>query len=236
MDNDLVTSGFAIVPDVLNEVAVAELREAVAIEEASTDGASAGRIYAMRNLFRVPAVQAAAASPAIRALVEPHLGRECFAVRALFFDKLPEANWKVPWHQDVSIAVVRQAVSEEFGPWSVKAGVPHVQAPAPLLERMLTVRLHLDTCGAENGPLRAVVGSHRHGKLTAAQIEALREQSREVVCLVDSGGALLMRPLLLHASSPSQAPGHRRVVHIEFANFTLPDGLEWHDMVRGAAA
>ena len=36
-----------------------------------------------------------------------------------------------------------------------------------------------------------------------------------------------MRPLLLHASSPSQLPNHRRVIHIDFAAITLPNGLRW---------
>jgi hypothetical protein len=41
------------------------------------------------------------------------------------------------------------------------------------------------------------------------------------------GGVLLMRPLLLHASSASQVPRHRRVLHIEWAAQELPGGLQW---------
>ena len=55
----------------------------------------------------------------------------------------------------------------EFGPWSVKDGVPHVQAPAEYLEQMLAVRLHLDDADEENGALRVLVGSHRLGRLSA---------------------------------------------------------------------
>ena len=36
-----------------------------------------------------------------------------------------------------------------------------------------------------------------------------------------------MRPLLLHASSPSRVPGHRRVVHLDFAAVQLPNGMRW---------
>ncbi|HEX6908763.1 MAG TPA: hypothetical protein VF142_00130 [Longimicrobium sp.] len=39
---------------------------------------------------------------------------------------------------------------------------------------------------------------------------------------------LVMRPALLHASSPATRPGHRRVVHLEFAADELPHGLQWH--------
>ena len=37
-----------------------------------------------------------------------------------------------------------------------------------------------------------------------------------------------MRPLLLHASASGTAPGHRRVVHLEYAAEPLPGGLEWY--------
>jgi len=37
-----------------------------------------------------------------------------------------------------------------------------------------------------------------------------------------------MRPLLLHASSASQSPRHRRVIHLEYAAEPLPGGLQWH--------
>jgi ectoine hydroxylase-related dioxygenase (phytanoyl-CoA dioxygenase family) len=71
-----------------------------------------------------------------------------------------------------------------------------------------------------------IPGSHRHGKLSHVQIQGWREQE-EATCLVPQGGALLMRPLLLHASSAAQVPGHRRVIHLEYAADPLPGGLEW---------
>jgi hypothetical protein len=46
---------------------------------------------------------------------------------------------------------------------------------------------------------------------------------------VPRGGTLLVRPLLLHASAPAIHPGHRRVVHLEFAANLLPGGLVWHE-------
>src|SRR5262245_7189469 len=86
--------------------------------------------------------------------VEPILGPGAFVVRGLFFDKTPRANWKVSWHQDLTIAVRVRIEAPGFGPWSLKAGVVHVQPPAEILERMATVRLHLDDCSESNGPLR----------------------------------------------------------------------------------
>lgn len=36
-----------------------------------------------------------------------------------------------------------------------------------------------------------------------------------------------MRPLLLHASSPSRVPAHRRVLHLDFASVHLPNNMVW---------
>ena len=106
-----------------------------------------------------------ATSPLILELVEPVLGPDFFPVRGLLFDKIPGANWKVPWHQDVTIAVRKRIEADGFGPWSMKADVLHVQPPAAILEHMLSVRLHLDNCGEENGALRIIPASHLRGRI-----------------------------------------------------------------------
>lgn len=241
----LERDGFAIVPCLLEEGDVCALLRAfsedseggtaaAAAVSLSRRGGSDGGVYAIRNVLEVPAVRALAQSPTARASVEPVLGPACFAVRGILFDKTQEANWKVVWHQDLSIAVRRRTENPQaagWGPWSEKAGVPHVQPPAGLLARMLAVRLHLDACGVENGPLRVLPGTHRMGRLDAEAIARLRGQIPEVVCSVPRGGALLMRPLLLHASSAARQPGHRRVLHIEWAAEPLPGGLEWHTRI-----
>ena len=109
----------------------------------------------------------------------------------------------------------------------MKADVLHVQPPASILYNMLSVRLHLDNCGVENGALRVIPGSHRWGRIPEEQIPTIRERTPEQVCVVGAGGAFLMRPLLLHASSPSRVPGHRRVIHLDFASVALPAGIQW---------
>lgn len=216
--------GFAIVPGVMSSADVDGLLEAIARANDELAVRSRGGIYAIRNLLTmVPAVRAWADSPECRELVEPVLGCNARAVRGILFDKLPEANWKVPWHQDLSIAVRERLDVPGYGPWSVKAGVQHVQPPVTVLERMMAVRLHLDDCGEDNGPVRVVPGSHLTGRMAV-----LPETGRAAVsCTVARGGVLLMRPLLWHASSSAESAAHRRVVHIEFAAVTLPGGLEW---------
>ncbi len=228
IENEVHTNGFAIVEDVLSRQQVDDLL--YALERIADTGSvrKRGGIFAVRNLLDVSAeVRELAESDAVRALVEPILGVHFFPVRGILFDKIPDANWKVPWHQDVTIAVRKRVDAEGFGPWSMKADVLHVQPPAAILEHMLTVRLHLDPCGEENGALRVLPDSHTRGKIPEDGIATLRESVPEEVCAVGLGGALLMRPLLLHASSPSRVPGHRRVVHLDFASVQLPDGLQW---------
>lgn len=225
------TDGFAIVEGVLSRTIVEHLL--TSLEHISDTGSvrKRGGIFAVRNLLDVsPEVRELAHSEAIRTPVAPVLGERFFPVRGILFDKIPDANWKVPWHQDVTIAVQERVEAEGFGPWSMKADVLHVQPPAEVLEHMVSVRLHLDNCDEENGALRVIPGSHLHGRISEDDIPAMRE-TPEVVCAVSVGGALLMRPLLLHASSPSRVPGHRRVVHLDFASVQLPNGMRWFSEV-----
>ena len=226
---DLATAiardGWAVTPPLVPQLELDALVAALAPLAADARGG-------IRNLLdAVPAVRALATSPAVRSVAEAVLGPECFAVRALLFDKTPDANWKVVWHQDLTIAVRKRAIVAGYGPWSEKAGVPHVQAPTELLERMLAVRVHLDDCGADNGPVRVITGSHRVGRLSGTAIDAWRGGAEAVDCLAERGAILAFRPLILHASSPATAPAHRRVVHLEFAAEALDPPLEWHTQV-----
>jgi ectoine hydroxylase-related dioxygenase (phytanoyl-CoA dioxygenase family) len=175
-----------------------------------------------------PGVGRLAEHPGVCEIAGKVLGPECFVVRALLFDKTPETNWKVAWHQDLTIAVARRIDVAGYGPWSTKGDVVHVQPPVEVLERMLAVRIHLDDCGPENGPVRVLPGSHRHGRLDDADIRDWAKRGSAVECQVARGGILAIRPLLLHASSEARVPGKRRVIHLEFAVGELSGELEWH--------
>ena len=61
--------------------------------------------------------------------MEPLLGTDARVVRSLLVAKTPAANWKVPGHQDLTIAVRQRVEADGFGPWPVKAGIPHVRPP-----------------------------------------------------------------------------------------------------------
>ena len=219
MSYSLVKDGFEIIPSVLTEREVEALRASLSLMKVAPGH---------RNLVqRVPDIAALAVSPKILGLLKCLLGVEPLPVRSIFFDKTPEANWLVPWHQDLSIAVKQRLDVPSYGPWSMKDGVPHVQPPMKILEAMVTLRLHLDDCDVSNGALRVIPNSHQSGRLNAARIAEIRSRHAEIACPVRAGDALLMRPLLLHASSEASAPAHRRVIHLEYAACPLADGLEW---------
>jgi len=225
MGTQLDQAGFEILPGVLSRAQCDAL-----IEMTSALGAAEGKSAGLRNLLQKSAlVSELATSRSIIAHLESPLGESAFPVRALFFDKTQGANWRVSWHQDLTIAVADRIETPGYGPWSVKAGVPHVEAPREILESMLTVRLHLDDCTSANGALHVVPGSHRFGKLSSDQIDCLTASGEQFVCELNRGDALLMRPLLLHASWPAETPHHRRVIHLEYATQDLPNGLCWHE-------
>ena len=79
-----------------------------------------------------------------------------------------------------------------------------------------------------DGPLRVLPGTHTQGRLSPTSMATLRQQGTETVCTAPAGAALLMRPLLVHASSKSTGTSRRRVLHFAFGPATLPHGLRWH--------
>ncbi|TLD68968.1 phytanoyl-CoA dioxygenase family protein [Phragmitibacter flavus] len=218
MQHSIDQHGFTITKDVVDSNAVADLLQTLG------PVSGAGR----RALLSHPQISAFAHSSTILALVRPYLPEPPIPVRAIYFDKTPETNWGVTWHQDLTLALKEPIETPGFGPWSIKDGIPHVQPPAFLLTQMLTLRLHLDEADESNGALKVLPGSHQSGRLSSAEIQDVRTKLIETLCSARAGDALLMRPLLLHSSSRSISDKHRRILHIEYAGFHLPNGLSWH--------
>jgi ectoine hydroxylase-related dioxygenase (phytanoyl-CoA dioxygenase family) len=162
-------------------------------------------------------------------MVERFAFGEIVAVKATLFDKTPETNWLVVWHQDRMIAVNERREVEGFGPWRLKGDVWHVEPPAAVLEQMIAVRIHLDDSGPDSGPLRVIPKSHLRGKLTAEEIADLVGKSAQIELSLPRGTILVMRPLLVHASSASSTAAHRRVLHLEFAPPQASAPLEWNE-------
>jgi len=216
--------GYMLVSAAVSADTVAVLKEALS---ALTGDRPA---YGERNLIaRVDAVRQLALSEPLLPIARQILGAAARPVRSLFFDKLPGANWNVAWHQDTSIAVRQRATLDGFGPWSVKQGVDYVEPPLRYLADMLTLRLHLDPTGADNGALRVIPGSHARGRLSSRELLALVDGSVVHDCEAMPGDVLVMSPLLLHSSRKALRPSHRRVVHIEYSAMSLPPPLRWSE-------
>jgi ectoine hydroxylase-related dioxygenase (phytanoyl-CoA dioxygenase family) len=153
------------------------------------------------------------------------------AVQCTYFEKSAGRNWLVPLHQDLAIPVAARVDSPHLKGWSEKEGMVFVQAPVEVLEQLVAVRLHIDACTIADGPLRVVPGSHAGSIFTPPQAVAARASLGEVVCEAGQGAALVMRPLLLHASSKSSGTGRRRVLHYLYGPPSLPHGLRWRAQV-----
>lgn len=218
-DDDVMPEGFQLLPEVLDT----ERRQALIAELSGLPAGAAGQ----RELLDQPWCQALAGWLHDLPALQPHLAPDAVAVQCTLFEKSPERNWLVTPHQDLAIPVASRVDHAALRGWSIKGGRHFVLAPAEVLARMLAVRLHLDDATQADGGLRFVLGSHRDGVLDEAALRRWREHAADVAVDARAGDALLMRPLVLHASSKASAHGRRRVLHFLFGPRELPFGLRW---------
>jgi Phytanoyl-CoA dioxygenase (PhyH) len=155
------------------------------------------------------------------------LSNDAVAVQCTLFRKTPDCNWKVPYHQDLSIPVTGRVAHAALSGWSIKEDGWYVQPPVELLDGLLAARLHLDPCGDDDGALRVVPETHRLGRISPERIAVMDKRRDEIVCSAELGDLLLMRPLLMHASSKAERPSGRRVLHFLFAPPDPGCGLQW---------
>jgi hypothetical protein len=172
---------------------------------------------------------------AVGSLVASATSAKTRPVRLIVFDKSADNNWALGWHQDRTIAVRARRDVDGFGAWSVKDGIQHVAPPVAMLERMITVRVHLDDCGDDNAPLLIAPGSHKRGLVPASETASIAQSHSVQACLARAGDAWLYRTLILHASNRAATPTRRRVIQIDYADFDLPGGLEWLGLSVNAA-
>lgn len=155
------------------------------------------------------------------------LGPDARPVRAILFDKTPVTNWTLGWHQDRTIAVRERHDAPGFGPWTVKAGIRHVEPPFGIIAGMVTLRLHIDAVPPDNAPLLIAPGSHRLGRIPEAAIESTVARCGTFACTAEAGDIWAYATPILHASAAATVAAHRRVLQVDFSAAALPDGLEW---------
>ena len=163
----------------------------------------------------------------IGAIAASILGDQARPVRAILFDKTPGRNWALGWHQDRTIVVKERIDTDGYGHWTVKSGLIQVEPPFEILERMVTLRVHLDAVDERNAPLRVVPGSHRLGRLPEAEIERVVAAFGERLCLAERGDVWLYATSIVHASLAADPPRRRRVLQVDFSADATPSPLAW---------
>ena len=120
--------------------------------------------------------------------------------------------------------------AEGFGPWTVKSGLIQVEPPFALIERMVTLRMHLDAVDERNSPLRIVPGSHKLGRLPVSGIETVVSALGERVCLAERGDVWLYATSIVHASLAAAPPRRRRMLQVDYSADVTPGALTWRGL------
>jgi hypothetical protein len=214
--------GAQIFPGALDPHACLSIERAVADLRRDVPGVRIGSAPALRGMLAVD-------GPVGR-IAGSVLGRDARPVRAVLFDKTAARNWALGWHQDRTIVVEQRGAVDGFGPWTVKAGFVQVEPPFALLERMVTIRVHLDSVDATNAPLRIVPESHRLGRLPEASIAHVVEVRGERLCRANRGDVWLYATPIVHGSRGADPPRRRRVLQIDYAAEDLPAPLRWQGL------
>jgi hypothetical protein len=121
LQQDVDLNGFSIVPQFLDSDEIDSLLAAISDVQEDDSVRRRGGVYAIRNLLGVvPAITLLAASAKVTRLVRSVLGETVFAVRGILFDKTANANWLVPWHQDLTISVKENSPYQALGHGQLK--------------------------------------------------------------------------------------------------------------------
>lgn len=216
--DQFASDGYVVVPGVLTPAYCARLAASVAVGA----GAAGSRSLLAHDWCAALAIELRR-HPALRGLIPA----DHVAVQCNYFEKSASCNWLVPLHQDLSIPVAQRVDAAGLRGWSEKEGELFVQVPSELLGQLIALRLHLDPCGADDGPLKVVPGSHAAGRMPPGAVPDRPALAIEA----GVGDVLLMRPLLLHASSKSAGSSRRRVLHLVFGPPALPHGLRWRHAI-----
>lgn len=233
---EMSDNGFTVIDGVYTAATVDSLTGLIQQCDRSGDTfRKTGDLFAIRQFLKeVPGALPFIFTERLQDIINELFGPGYFVVKSIYFDKPGTSNWFVSYHQDLTLSVDQKAEVTGFGPWSVKQNQFAVQPPVDVLESNFTIRIHLDDTDKGNGALRVIPGSHLKGIYRPETIDW--SQETEISCTVPKGGIMIMRPLLLHASSRSTNNRQRRVIHIEFSNRQLPEPLQWSELRKAVSA
>ena len=228
---NIFQEGFAIIKNVFVSDEIDLLLSAISKVDFSTPTFRKSEdLFAIRQfLIEVPETNHIIFNEKLRSIITELFGYEFFVVKSIYFDKPPNSNWFVSFHQDLTISVDKKLDLAGFGPWTTKHNQFAVQPPLQILEDNFTIRIHLDNTDKENGALRVIPKSHLKGIYRPETIDWTKED--KVICDVPKGGIMIMRPLLLHSSGRTTNNSRRRVIHIELSRSRLPEELKWSEFI-----
>lgn len=232
--NVIQENGFTVIGNIFSDDEIQRISEAIQnIDTSKETFRKSEDLFAIRQFLKeIPDIHDLIFNENMKTVIHTIFGHNYFVVKSIYFDKPEKSNWYVAYHQDLTISVDKKLELENFGPWTTKQNQFAVQPPLDILENIYTIRIHLDDTDENNGALKVVPGSHAEGSYRPETIDWTIET--EEICNIEKGGIMIMKPLLLHGSNRTTNGKKRRVIHIEFSDRELPDGLNWSEkMVFG---
>ena len=227
---EIESEGFTIIENIYTNE---EIKNLISIIESETENKisestfrQSQDLFAIRQFHKeIPESLKYIFNQNLNDIIKSNFGEYFFITKSIYFDKPEKSNWFVSYHQDLTISVDKKVELKNFQNWTNKQNQFAVQPPTEILENNFTIRIHLDKTTNENGALKVINKSHKKG---VYRIENL-DLKTETVCEVERGGIMIMKPLLFHASNKTTNNERRRVIHIEFSNQELPNGLKWSE-------
>jgi ectoine hydroxylase-related dioxygenase (phytanoyl-CoA dioxygenase family) len=226
---DIFINGYTRIENIFTDAEINNL--AFEIDKADTSNTTYRKtddLFAIRQFLKeIPAAYKIVFNDSLKAVIRQLFGSDYFVVKSIYFDKPERSNWFVSWHQDLTISVDKREEIKNYGPWTTKQNQFAVQPPLEVLEDNFTIRIHLDDTNENNGALKVIPGSHLKGVYRPKTINW--ENEFQNICCVNTGGIMVMKPLLLHSSNRTTDNRRRRVVHIEFSKVELPSEINWSE-------
>ncbi|KIA97109.1 phytanoyl-CoA dioxygenase family protein [Flavobacterium sp. KMS] len=233
--NEINSEGFAIIDNVYDENEIKKLISIIEnVTENKTDKTTFRKsedLFAIRQFHKeIPETLDYIFNQNLKDIIKSNFGENYFITKSIYFDKPEKSNWFVAYHQDLTISVDKKLDIENFENWTTKQNQFAVQPPKEVLENNFTIRIHIDKTTKDNGALKVINNSHSKGILRVENMDLKNET--ETICEIEKGGIMIMKPLLFHASNKTTNNERRRVIHIEFSNLELPNGLEWSEKTK----
>jgi hypothetical protein len=234
---ELEENGYSILADLYSNIEISQIL--ACLENTEQNGNSFLKtkdLFAIRQLINnVPNLSDLLFNAKLTKLISGLSESQYFLTKAIYFDKPSESNWFVAYHQDLSISVDKKADLKNYSNWTFKKGQYGVQPPIEILQDTITIRIHLDDTDENNGALKVIPKSHLNGIVRVDSKDW--DIENEFICKVKKGGAMLMKPLTLHASNRTTNGQKRRVIHLEFNKHKLTEPLAWleHYVIKNPA-